>query len=440
MSAPPMLPGLPLVGHALEFRRDALGLFRRGYDRFGPIFGIRLATTPAAVLVGPELLRVFFERTDHELDMGEVYGFLQPILGDRVLFTAPRREYDEQRRIMLPAFGGKKFRSYVAEMAAEADEWLQTLGDEGTFDLCEVSTQITMAMVARAILGEPFRRRLGPELARLFGDLAGGLEFVLPTNLPLPRFRRRDRALARLQQVLGEAVRARRNDPTAHDDFLQALLEARYLDDPRIPDEKLVTFVLGLIFGGRENTAGHLEWALVALLKSRDAHARAVQEVDASLASRDRPDLEALRSLRWLDACLKESERLHPVTHTLLRLAKQDLTVGDYTIPKGWLVVAGIALSQRLPALFQDPERYDPARYLAPRDEDQPYHVVGFGGGGHKCWAMAFANAEVKVILAMLLRRYELSLVDPAAPAKVNDIGVLRPAGPCLVRYRRRAP
>jgi len=43
-----------------------------------------------------------------------------------------------------------------------------------------------------------------------------------------------NRALARLQQVLGDAVRARRNDPAAHDDFLQALLEARYLDDPRI--------------------------------------------------------------------------------------------------------------------------------------------------------------------------------------------------------------
>jgi sterol 14-demethylase len=201
----------------------------------------------------------------------------------------------------------------------------------------------------------------------------------------------------------------------------------------------VVTFLLGLIFGGRENTAGHLEWALVSLLQSEAAHGRAVSEVDEVLTARDRPDLDALRSLRWLDACVKESERLRPVTHTLLRLAKQDLTVGDYTIPKGWLVVAGIALSQRLPALFPDPERYDPARYLAPRDEDQPYHVVGFGGAGHKCWAMAFANAEVKVILAMLLRRYELALVDPAAPAKVNDIGVLRPAAPCLVRYRRRA-
>jgi cytochrome P450 len=77
------------------------------------VFGIRLARQPAVVLVGPDLLRFFFESTDTLLSMGEVYGFLEPIVGDRVLFTAPKREYDEQRRIMLPAFHGRKLRSWA---------------------------------------------------------------------------------------------------------------------------------------------------------------------------------------------------------------------------------------------------------------------------------------------------------------------------------------
>lgn len=438
LPTPPMLPGLPLLGNAVEFRKDALGLFRRGYARFGPVFGIRLATKPAAVLVGPELLRFFFEQTDTVLGMGEVYEFLVPILGDRVLFTAPQREYHEQRRIMQPAFHGKKLRSYVGEMAAEVDEWLATLGASGTFDLCAVSQQLTMAIVARAIVGEPFRRKLGPELAQLFADLAGGLEFVLPTNLPLPRFIRRDRALRRLREMLGEVVRERRARPDAHDDFLQSLLAASYLDAPAVPDEKVVTFILGLIFGGRENTAGHLEWSLVLLLQHAEAHARAVAEVDAAFGPRDRPDFDALKGLRWLDACLKEAERLRPVTHTLLRVARRSFEAEGYRVPAGWLVVAGIALSQRLPAFFRDPETYDPTRFGPERDEDLPYHIVGFGGAAHRCWAMAFVANELKVILGMLLRRYEVELVDRAAPAAVNDIGVLRPASPCYVRYRRR--
>ena len=433
-----MLPGLPIVGNAIEFRRDALGLFRKGYQRFGPVFGIRLARNPAVVLVGPELLRFFFESTDTVLSMSEVYSFLEPIIGERVLFTAPKRDYDEQKRIMLPAFHGKKLKSYVAEMAAEVDEWLASLGSEGAFDLTEVSQRLTMNVVARAVLGEPFRRRLGPELARLFADLAGGLEFVLPTNLPLPRFIRRDRALKRLREILGEVVRDRRARPDAHDDFLQALLAASYLDQPTIPDDKVVTFILGLIFGGRENTSGHFEWALVMMLQHRAAYERARAEADAAIGFDERPDFDKLRELPWIEACVKESERLRPVTHTLLRLAKEDFTAGDYRVPRGWLVVAGIAWSQRLPALFRDPERFDPERFSPERDEDQPYHIVGFGGGGHRCWAMAFVRNELKVILGMLLRRYDVSLVDPSAPAKNNNIGVLRPAPPCMVRYRRR--
>jgi sterol 14-demethylase len=324
-------------------------------------------------------------------------------------------------------------------MVAEVDAWLGTLGRDGVFDLCEVSQQLTMAVVARAILGEPFRKKLGPELSLLFADLARGLEFVLPTNLPLPRFIRRDRALKRLREILGAVVRERRANPDAHDDFLQALLAASYLDHPSIPDEKIVTFLLGLIFGGRENTAGHLEWALVLLLQHPEALERAVAEVDGLLGPKGRPNYDEVRELRWLEACVKEAERLRPVTHTLLRLAAKDFTAGDYRVPAGWLVVAGIVLSQRLPALFRDPERYDPARFGPDRNEDQPYHIVGFGGAGHRCWAQAFVNNELKVILGMLLRRYELALVDPSAPAKVNDIGVLRPAAPCLVRYRRRS-
>src|SRR5439155_15131032 len=108
--------------------------------------------------------------------------------------------------ITMPAFHGKKLRSYVGEMAAEIDAWLATLGESGEFELIEMAGQLTMAMVARCVFGARFRKRLGPGFLKHFVDLSGGLEFVLPTNLPLPRFFRRDRALRTLQQLLGEAV------------------------------------------------------------------------------------------------------------------------------------------------------------------------------------------------------------------------------------------
>ena len=438
LAPPPMLPGLPLLGHALDFRNDPLGLFRRGHAALGPVFGIKLAFQPAAVLVGPERIRHFFEQTDAALSMSEVYQFLVPIVGGKVLFTASPEEYAEQRRIMLPAFQGGKLRGYATEMAREVEAWTAGLPPAGEFELIAQAEKLTMAMVTRAVFGARFRERLGEDFPQLFVDLSGGLEFVLPTNLPLPRFRRRDRALKKLQTVLGEVVRERRANPDAYDDFLQVLIGASYLDAAQIPDAKIVMILVGLMFGGRENTTGHLAWCLVQLLKHPAWLARVRAEVDAQTSATEAPGFDALRSLPTLDACLKETDRLRPMTVTLVRLNKEAYDLDGYTIPKGWLTVAGIALTQRLPEVFTDPESWDPGRFLGDRNEEVPYSITNFGGAHHRCWAQAFVSLEMKAVIATLLRRFDVELVDPEAPSETNHIGVSRPRQPCLLRFRRR--
>lgn len=438
MNTPPMLSGLPLLGTALEFRRDPLGLFRRGYAAHGPVFSMKLAFQPAVVLVGPEKMKFFFEATDDELSMHEVYQFLVPIVGGAVAFSASKKEYEEQKRVMLPAFHGRKLRSYVPEMAAEVSAWLDTLGESGEFELCETAERLTMAMAARCVFGPRFRERLGPDFVQHFVNLSGGLEFVLPTNLPLPRFRRRDKSLRALQALFRAIVAERRASPEGYDDFLQELLGASYLEHERIPDDIVVTILIGLLFGGRENTSGHLEWCLVQLLKHPTWTERVRAEVDAALAPDGVASFDRLRALPTLDACLKETDRLRPMTTTLVRLAARDFQIDGYTVPKGWLCVAGIALSHRLPDVFSDPETWDPGRFLGERNEDVPYGVVNFGGAHHRCWAMTFVAQEMKTVLAMLLARYDVTLVDPDPPSVTNDIGVTRPKAPCRVRYQRR--
>ncbi|MDP2340632.1 MAG: cytochrome P450 [Deltaproteobacteria bacterium] len=442
-TTPPLLPGLPLLGNALQFRNDPLALFRSGYEKLGPVFGIKLAFQPAVVLVGAERIRFFFEQTDAALSMSEVYQFLVPILGGRVLFTAEPDEYAEQKRIMLPAFQGKKLKSYVGAMATEVSAWLDTLGERGEFELIDVAEKLTMNMVSRAVFGDLFRERLGDDFQQLFVDLSGGLEFVLPTNLPLPRFRRRDRALKKLQTVLGQVVAERRKNPDAYDDFLQVLVGATYMNEAQIPDDKVVMMLVGMLFGGRENTAGHLAWCVVQLLKHAPWLEKVRAEVDANLAPTDTPDYDKLRALTNLDLCLKETDRLRPMTVTLVRYTAKAYEMDGFTIPKGWLTVAGIALTQRLPETFKDPETWDPDRFSPARKEETPYSIANFGGGHHRCWAQSFVNYEIKTVIALLLRSYHVSLVsidgrraDP--PTETNSIGVTRPQQPCRVRYHRR--
>jgi sterol 14alpha-demethylase len=436
---PPAMPGLPLVGNALEFAKDPTGLFQRGYESLGPIFTINLARTKAVVLIGPDNHQYFFENTDRVLSMREVYRFLIPMFGKDIFFVAGPEAYKEQRNMMLPAFSGRKMPGYIQVMAKETNAWLDTLGDEGRFDLVSSFETLTMYIAAAAFLGEDFRRRLGSEFAQLYRQLGEGIEFLLPTNLPLPRFKRRDRAKAKLEEMIHAVIAERRGEPGTHQDFLQVFIDSRYSDGSLPPQEVISSLILGLVFAGHETTAGHASWGLIQLLQHPAYLDTVLEEIQAVLQGEGELGLETVRRMQRLEWALKETERTQPVAEMLMRYNAEPYELCGYHIPEGWLSVISPAVSHRLPEIFSEPDKYDPERFAPGREEHRahPYSLAGFGGGRHKCLGMNFAYHEMQVIFSLLLQRFHLELVDPH-PKRDLKANTSRPVRPCWVRYRRR--
>ncbi|MFU8772709.1 MAG: cytochrome P450 [Anaerolineales bacterium] len=436
---PPVLPGLPLLGNALEFRRDPQGLFQRGYEKYGSIFTIKLGRKPAVVLVGPENGKFFFEQTDKSLSMREVYQFLIPMFGEDIFFAAGPDTYREQRNIMLPAFSGKKMPAYTRVMVKETESWLDSLGDQGRFDLVSTFEKLTMYIAAAAFLGEDFRRRLGDEFAVLYRQLGEGIEYLLPTNLPIPRFKRRDRAKAQLEKMIGKIIAERLANPGSYEDFLQSFLDATYSDGSKPPERVITSLVLGMVFAGHETTAGHASWGLVQLLQHPDYLEGVIAEIDENLSEGDEVDLDLTRKLEKLEWALKETERMRPVAGLLMRYNAEDYELGGYHIPQGWLTVYAIGLSHRLDEIYTLPDVYDPNRFGPERQEHRahPNSLAGFGGGRHKCLGMNFAYLEMIVIFTLLLQRYHLELLDPR-PTADPTANTSRPRRPCWVSYKPR--
>lgn len=436
---PPALGGLPLLGNGLEFWRDPVALVRRGHQRHGPAFAIHLGRQPAAVLIGPDLHRIFFEETDRALSMQEVYRFLIPMFGEDIFFAAGREAYLDQRQVVLPAFRGHKMAGYLEVMAAEVHAWLESLGDEGVFDVVGTFERLTMYVAAHAFLGKDFRQRLGDHFWGLFRDLAAGVEFLLPPNLPLPRFRRRDRARRHLDRLMRDLIAERRGDDRPHQDFLQTFLEATYRDGRPAPDSVLISMIYGMVFAGHETTAGHLAWGLVQLLDHPDYLRRVEAEVLEAVPADGQVTMDALRALPHLEWALKETERMRPVAEVLMRYNRQGYEAAGFHVPGDWLTLVSPAVAHRLPEIFAEPDRYDPLRFAPPREEDQvsPYALIGFGGAGHRCLGVNFAYHEMKIILALLLQRYELRLLTPN-PAREREGTTSRPARTTRVVYRRR--
>jgi sterol 14-demethylase len=201
---------------------------------------------------------------------------------------------------------------------------------------------------------------------------------------------------------------------------------------------------ISMMFAGHHTTSTTASWLIIELLRNPEVMARVVAEMDAlAEAGGGEITYQDLREVPWLESSIKETLRLHPPLILLLRMVMEPFDVEGFHVPAGKLVGASPSVSNRLPEAFADAERFDPGRYIEPRqdDVDNPWNWIPFGAGRHRCVGAAFALMQLKSIFCVLLRDWE---IEPAQPLDSyhNDHSkmVVQLAQPCMVRYRRRHP
>lgn len=440
---PPMLAGgLPLLGHALALRRDPVGLLRAGHARFGEVFGLRLPGTRVAAFLGPRAQEAFFNAPDAELSAREVYQFTVPVFGPGVVYDVPAPVLDEQMGLVFPALRDQRMRLYARVMQEEAETYTDAWGEAGEVDLAVALNELTVFIATRCLIGEEIRRRVTREFAHLYHDLEGGINLLAFFNphLPLPAFRRRDRARRAIAAMIGAVMAERRAHGVEGEDFLQTLMTARYSDGRTLTDDEIVGLLLSLIFAGQHTSAVMGTWTGLLLLEHPE-HLPAVLAEQARVLDGGPVTLEALRRLVVLERCLKEAERMHPPLIMLMRRVARDFEYGGYTVPAGDMAMVSPAAGHRLADVFREPDRYDPDRFGPGREEDRrvKHALIGFGGGHHRCIGTAFAQEQIKVIWSVLLQRFELTLARTGHAPDYSTF-VVGPRRPCVVRYRRRRP
>jgi len=439
---PELLGGLPFLGHAIEFHRDPAGLLQRGRDRFGEIFSFLLAGKLVTVLTGPRANEAFFHAADDQLSAKEAYQFTVPIFGKGIAYDVSPDVMSEQLGLLFPALRDQRLQAYARFMAEEAESYFDKWGDQGEVDLLVAMNELTTFIASRCLIGHEFRQNLSAEFAHLYHDLEGGLNLVafFKPNLPLPSFKRRDRARVRMAELISQIIAARRASGVEGEDFLQTLMTARYSDGRNLTDDEITGLLLTVIFAGQHTSAVLSTWTGVLLLQHREYLPDILLEQSQVLNGSRNMTLDALRKLSCLEYAIKEAERLRPPLIMLMRKIVGDFAYSGYHVPAGGLLMVSPAVSHRLPEVFSDPGTYDPTRFAPGREEDRKssYTLIGFGGGRHRCIGLTFAQQQVKVIWSVLLQRFELELVKPQHEPDYSTF-VIGPRPPCLIRYRRRS-
>jgi cytochrome P450 len=348
------------------------------------------------------------------------------------LVTVDGEQWQRLRRTLAPTFGRTMtagFAPAIARAAAALVERWQNLPDGGV-----VEVKAEMSRVAlEALVGCIFSEGLGDPKAvcdatTRYYATCGGLDPFDVLGLPdfVPRFTRLGvrHVLRAFYEALSAAIAERHRslaaEPNAPRDMLGAMLAAK---DPQTGQQMTETEVkdnvMTFIFGGQETTSSALTWAIYLLSQSPEWRERVAREADEVIGGRVQDAVDALVQTR---AVVEEALRLYPPIIGITRTALRRTELAGRLIERGTMVVISPYVVHRHRLLWRDPEIFDPTRFLPGRSKTiKRYTYLPFGVGPRVCIGAALAVQEATVVLATLMRRFELELVPGQSVWPVID-------------------
>jgi cytochrome P450 len=385
--------------------------------RYGDVFSVRFVgfERPMIMLSDPDAIRALYTEHQHGLPPGRTLT-LGPVLGPRSVLLLEGQDHLARRRLMLPPFHGERMRSYEATMREIAEREIASWPLEEPFALHPRMQALTLEVILRAVFGvrgSERAARLRAMLPRLVGETASGslqVRVIIASRLrrgePLEGLHR---LMRELDELLLAEIAERRRDPrlSQREDILSLLIGARFADGGAMDDGELRDQLLTLLLAGHETTATALAWTFDLLLHNSGVLARLLAELEESDGDVDG---------EYLRAVVAESLRLRPVVPLAGRRLAADLRAGEWTLPAGTDVTPAIWLTHMRADLYPEPKAFRPERFLD--DPPSTYAWIPFGGGVRRCLGASFAEFEMRVVLATVLRSRKLAPVG-AAPERI---------------------
>jgi cytochrome P450 len=238
------------------------------------------------------------------------------------------------------------------------------------------------------------------------------------------------------QDLLLQTIADIRADPDGHDGLLAHMVLATREDgSPAFGDVEMADNMITMLIAGHETSALSFGWAVQAVLGTPEVHERLMAELtDIDVIA----DPNAVHSLPYLGAVVKEVLRFWTPVPDVLRLVAKPFELKGYTVPVGTQVCACVWLTHFDPEIYDDPWRFNPDRFLERRYTAFEYYP--FGGGERVCVGNTFAPMELTVLLATVLKTCRLELQDPTFPQLLRTGFLLGPKTPLMATYRGPLP
>ncbi len=416
----PFPPGetRPSFRRTQRFANEPLPLLLESYERYGPVFTLRLFHANSVFALGPAANHHI--TVSHASDFAYRTSYFRDLMGfaGDGLLTTDGDFHRASRRIMLPAFHHERILSSLDTMLEETTSALESFTPAATIDLYAWTRRLALRIAMRALFGldpdGPAARSI--DAAALFEQTLSFYSRDYTLRMlrgPFSPWDRQQKATRALNRLIYSEISRRRATGERGDDVLSLLIDATdedsqaALSDLQIRDE-----VMTLLFAGHDTTTSTIAFMFYELARHPHVLARLLAEQDAELdGAPPTPSQLTGAGLPYLEQTLDETLRLYPPAWIGPRRSVAPFELHGHTVPAGAFVNYCSWASHRLPDVFPEPDAFRPERFAPEAKAALPRGAyIPFGGGSRTCIGMRFGQLEIRAIATLILSRFTLSL------------------------------
>jgi len=459
--------GIPLLGNALELKPKELHrLLRRWTDRFGPLFVFRVATQRILTVADAETIQQLLrDRPERYRRWRKLEGIAEDIKADG-LFTAEGVKWRRQRKFVMHALNPSHLREFIPRLEQVVGrlrrKWWRAALAGTTIDAHADLMRLTVDVTSGLAFGKDLNSledRVDPiqnHLNKIFPAVARRVTALVPywRYVQLPADRDAADAVKDVGKIIDGLIAETRARLAAAPELrarprnlLEALVAAQEQDGEEGPrDDEIAANVMTLLLAGEDTTANSISYMIHFLMQYPHVQAAVQEEVDRVFGLADQPwqDPATADRLPYIEAFAHEAMRCKPVAgHVLFLEPNEDVQIQDVFVPKGTPVLALAAHLGTQEANFAHAHEFRPERWLEGAQHQNGAHntkaFLPFGAGPRFCPGRHLAMLQIKMVMSMLCRDFEVGAPKDVSPLEdiynftvgpVHVYATLRPRRP----------
>lgn len=444
---PTPIPAYPLIGNLPDFARDPIAFVTRLQREHGDVAAFSLLGNKSVLISNPDDIDRVLLETGKRYNNGknESATVLNEIVGNGIV-RAEGDFWKRQRKLLAPAFHHQSIKQYADQIVAYGQEMAASWGDGEERDIHQEMMTLTQRIIMKVLFDVDVKESADKAseafdaMMHALGAELKGIEAVLPYQIPT-KSRREMRAGVQyinglLTEIIEERQRNESNGKAGKQDLLTMLMEARDETGEPMSRAQLLDEIRTLYLAGHETTATTLSWTWYLLTQNPEKYAKVLQEVDEALQGRT-ATADDMPLLPYTNAVIKESLRCRPVAWITRRVPLEDVEIGGYRVAKDTFIFLSPWVVHHDARWFAEPDAFLPERWLKEKDElPKRQAYLPFGGGPRICIGNGFAMMEAVLLLATLVQRHHVRVIDQAVAPEV--VGTLRPKGSLRARIAAR--